>query len=98
MKDKNCVDPKMVAYCQVVCDFQDKFYGLELHHVPRDYKKTADILAKTVSSRKPVSHGVFAIDQHALFVHAEGEKPQEPEGPEVMEIDQPPKLNLEDLD
>jgi ribonuclease HI len=68
MKDKNCVDSKMVAYCQAVRDLEDKFHGLELHHVLRDYNKAADVLAKTASSCSPVPHGVFASDQHALYV------------------------------
>jgi ribonuclease HI len=68
MKDKNCVDSKMAAYCQAVRDLEDKFHGLELHHVLRDYNKAADVLAKTASSCSPVPHGVFASDQHALYV------------------------------
>jgi ribonuclease HI len=35
MKDKNCVDPKMAAYCQAVRDLEGKFHGHELHHVLR---------------------------------------------------------------
>jgi ribonuclease HI len=50
MKNKNCVDPKMAAYCQAVRDLEGKFHGLELHHVLRDYNKAADVLAKAVSS------------------------------------------------
>jgi hypothetical protein len=30
MKDKNCVDPKMAAYCQAVRNLEDKFYGSSL--------------------------------------------------------------------
>jgi hypothetical protein len=56
MKEKNYVDPKMVAYCQAVHELEGKFHGLELHHVLHDYNKTADILAKTASSCKPVPH------------------------------------------
>jgi hypothetical protein len=93
MKDKNCVDPKMAVYCQAVRDLEDKFHGLELHHVLRDYNKAADILVKTAPSRSPVPHGVFASDQHAPSIRSEGEKP-----PEVMAIDQPPEPNLEDPD
>jgi ribonuclease HI len=98
MKEKNCVDSKMVAYCQAVCELEDKFHGLELHHVLRDYNKAADVLANTSSRRKSVPHAVFVSDHHAPSVRVEGEKPQEHEGPEIMEIDQPPELNLEDLD
>jgi ribonuclease HI len=64
MKDKNCVDPRLAAYCQVVRDLEGKFHGLELHHVLRDYNKAVDVLAKAASSRSPVPHGVFASDQH----------------------------------
>jgi ribonuclease HI len=39
MKDKNCVDPKMAAYCQAVRDLEGKFHGLELHHVLCDTTK-----------------------------------------------------------
>jgi hypothetical protein len=63
MKDKNCMDPKMAAYCQAVRDLEGKFHGLELHHMLRDYNKAVDVLAKTASSRKTVPHGVFASDQ-----------------------------------
>jgi hypothetical protein len=37
-------------------------------------------------------------DQHMPSVRVEGDKPPEEEGLEVMEIDQPPELNLEDPD
>jgi hypothetical protein len=77
---------------------EGKFHGLELHHVLRDHNKAADILTKTASSQEPVLHGVFASDQHAPSVLTVGEKAPEVEEPEVMVIDQPPKLNLEDPD
>jgi ribonuclease HI len=64
MKDKNCIDPKMAVYCQAMRDLEEKFHGLELHHVLRDYNKAADVLVKAASSRSPVPHGVFASDQH----------------------------------
>jgi ribonuclease HI len=98
MKDKNCVDPKMAAYCQAVCDLEGKFHGLELYHVLCDYNKAADVLAKTTSSHSLVPHGVFASDQHAPLVRAEEEKLPEEAEPMVMAVDHPPELNLEDLD
>jgi ribonuclease HI len=98
MKDKNCVDPKMAAYYQVVRDLEGRFHDLELHHLLRDYNKAADVLAKVASSRSPVPHGVFASDQHQPSVRAEGKKPPEESEPEVMTIDQPPEVNLEDPD
>jgi ribonuclease HI len=84
MKDKNCVDPKMAAYCQAVRDLEGKFHGLELHHVLRDYNKATDVLAKAAPSRSPVPHDVFASDQHQPSVREEGEKPPEEPEPEVI--------------
>jgi ribonuclease HI len=98
MKDKNFVDPKMAAYCQVVRDMEGKFHGLELHHVLHDYNKAADVLVKSASSRSPVPHRVFASDQHVPSVRAEGDKPPEESEPEVMAVDQPLEVNLEDPD
>jgi ribonuclease HI len=87
MKVMNRVDPKMVAYCWAVRYLEGKFLGLELHHVLRDYNKVVDVLAKTASSRKLVPHRVFASDQHAPSVQAEGDKPPEVTEPEVLAID-----------
>jgi ribonuclease HI len=87
MKDKNCVDPKMAAYCQAIRDLEGKFHGLKLHHVLCDYNKAADVLAKAASSRSPVPHGVFASDQHQPYVREECKKPPEESEPEVMAID-----------
>jgi ribonuclease HI len=98
MKDKNCVDPKMAAYCQAVRDLEGKFHGLELHHVLRDYNKAADVLAKAASSHRPVPQGVFASDQHQPSVREEGEKPPEEPGLEVTTTDESPEENLEDPD
>jgi hypothetical protein len=97
MKNKNCVDPRMAAYYQAIRDLEGKFHDLELHHMLRDYK-AADVLAKAASSRSPVPHGVFASDQHQSSVRKEGEKPPEEPEPEVMAIDQPLEVNLEDPD
>jgi hypothetical protein len=98
MKDKNCVDPKMAAYCQAVRDLEGKFHSLELHHVLRNYNKAADVLAKAASSRSLIPHGVIASGQHQPSVRVEGEKPPEESEPEVMTIDQPPEANLKDPD
>jgi ribonuclease HI len=98
IKDKNCVDPKMKVYCQAIRDLEGKFHDLELHHVLHDYNKAADVLVKVASSRSPVPHRVFASDKHQSSVREEGERPPEESEPEVMAIDQPPEVNLEDPD
>jgi hypothetical protein len=86
----------MAAYCQAVRDLEGKFHSLELHHMLHDYNKAPDVLAKAAFSQSPVPHGVFASDQHQPSVRAEGEKTPEESEPEVMAIDQPPEVNLED--
>jgi ribonuclease HI len=35
MKNASCHDDKMEAYCRAVRALEDKFYGIELNHVPR---------------------------------------------------------------
>jgi ribonuclease HI len=49
MKNASCHDEKMEAYCNVVRALEDKFYGIELNHVPRKYNEEADELAKIAS-------------------------------------------------
>jgi hypothetical protein len=41
----------MEEYWNVVRALEDKFYGLELNHVPRRYNEDADELAKIASGR-----------------------------------------------
>jgi ribonuclease HI len=57
MKNSHCRDPKMEAYCDEFRHLEDKFYGLELNHVARRYKETADELAKIASGRTTVPPG-----------------------------------------
>jgi ribonuclease HI len=51
MKNASCHDDKMEAYCNVMRALEDKFYGIELNHVPRRYNKEAHELAKIASGR-----------------------------------------------
>jgi ribonuclease HI len=46
IKNASCHDNKIEAYCKVVRALEDKFYGIELNHVPRRYNEEADELAK----------------------------------------------------
>jgi ribonuclease HI len=50
MKDSNCHDPKMEAYCNKVRRLEDNFHGLKLNHVARRYNEAADELAKIASN------------------------------------------------
>jgi hypothetical protein len=51
MKNASCHDDKMEAYCKAVRALEDKFYDIELNHVPRRYNEEADELAKIASRR-----------------------------------------------
>jgi hypothetical protein len=33
MKEANCVNPKMEAYCKAIRELEDKFHGLKHKHV-----------------------------------------------------------------
>jgi ribonuclease HI len=55
----------MDAYCLKVCKLENKFYGLEFHHVVRDNNVAADVLLKLGSTRAQVPVGVFAHKLHA---------------------------------
>jgi hypothetical protein len=62
MKNAICHDDKMEAYCKAVWALEDKFYGIDLNHVPRWYNEEADELAKIASERITVPLNVFARD------------------------------------
>jgi hypothetical protein len=51
MKNASYHDDKMEAYCKAVRALEDRFYGIELNHVPRRYNEEADELAKIASGQ-----------------------------------------------
>ena len=64
MKESSCKSPLMTAYCQEVHKLEDKFLGIELHHVPRRDNDAADFLTKLAAKRDPSPSGVFINDVH----------------------------------
>ena len=62
-------NPLMAAYCQEVRKLEDKFQGIELHHVPRKDNDAADFLAKLAARRVPTPDGVFINDLHEPSTH-----------------------------
>jgi ribonuclease HI len=64
IKNSHCRDRKMEAYCDEVRRLEDKFYGLELNHVARQYNETADELAKIASGRTTIPPYVFSKDAY----------------------------------
>jgi hypothetical protein len=55
----------MDTYFLQVCKLENKFYGLEFHHVVRDNNVAADVLLKLGFTRAQVSAGVFVHELHA---------------------------------
>jgi hypothetical protein len=58
-KEWDCSNDSMGKYCTVVQKLEDKFEGLEFHHVERDHNAATDVLSKLGSSRTQVPPGVF---------------------------------------
>jgi hypothetical protein len=81
----------MDAYCLEVCKLENKFYGLEFHHVVCDNNVTADVLSKLGSTRAQVPAGVFFHKLHAPSilepVQLTTDPAHPPAGQEVMMID-----------
>ena len=59
----------MIAYCEEVRKLEDKFQGIELHHVPRKDNDATDFLAKLAARRDPSSSGIFINDLHEPSNH-----------------------------
>jgi hypothetical protein len=81
----------MDAYCLEVRKLENKFYGLEFHHIVRDNNVAADVLSKPGSTRAQVPAGVFVHELHAPSI-PEPAPPttvpsHPPAGQEVMMID-----------
>jgi len=65
MKNANCESPLMDAYCQEVRKLEERFQGLELHHIPQKQNPGADALAKMVAERRLAPNGIFINDLNA---------------------------------
>jgi ribonuclease HI len=81
----------MDAYCLEVRKLENKFYGLEFHHVVRDNNVAADVLSKLGSTRAQVPVGVFVHELHAPSILEPAPMTTDPAHPparqEVMMID-----------
>jgi ribonuclease HI len=55
----------MDAYCLEVHKLENKFNGLEFHHIVRDNNVAADVLSKFGTTRAQVPAGVFVHELHA---------------------------------
>jgi hypothetical protein len=81
----------MDAYCLEVRKLENKFYGLEFHHIVRDNNVAVDVLSKLGSTRAQVPAGVFVHELHAPSIPEPAPTTIDPApssaGQEVMMID-----------
>jgi hypothetical protein len=81
----------MDAYCLEVRKLENKFYGLEFHHIVRDNNVAADVLSKLGSTHAQVPAGVFVHELHAPSIPEQAPPTtapaHTPAGQEVMMID-----------
>jgi ribonuclease HI len=90
-KSWDCNKENMDAYCVEVRKLENKFYGLEFHHIVRDNNIAADVLSKLGSTRAQVPAGVFVHELHApsipelVLMTTDSTLP--PAGQDVMMID-----------
>jgi ribonuclease HI len=73
-KDWDCTSERMDAYCTQIRKLENKFYGLEFHHVVWADNEAANKLSKLGSTRAVIPHGVFVHDLVNLSIEEE-EKP-----------------------
>jgi ribonuclease HI len=97
MKNSHCRDRKMEAYCDEVRRLEDKFYGLELNHIARQYNETADELAKIALGWTTVPPDVFSRDIHQPSVKIDDTpEPEEASAqPEVSSATEGEALRIE---
>jgi hypothetical protein len=87
--DRN--EENMDAYCLEVRKLENRFYGLEFHHVVHDNNVAVDVPSKLGSTRAQVPAGVFVHELHAPSipepVPPTTDPAHPPAGQEVMMID-----------
>jgi ribonuclease HI len=64
-KSWDCTKENMDTYCLEVRKLENKFYGLEFHHVVRNNNVAADVSSKFGSTRAQLLAGVFVHELHA---------------------------------
>jgi hypothetical protein len=87
-KESDCNKEAMDAYVMEVWKLENKFLGLEIHHVIRDDNVGADVLSKLGSAHAQVPAGVFVqeLKHPSIKTLAQGTTnpgPHEPDG-EIM--------------
>jgi ribonuclease HI len=90
-KSWDCNRENMDAYFLEVRTLENKFYGLEFHHIVRDNNVAEDVLSKLGSTRAQVPAGVFVHELHVPSISEPAPTTTDPAPPtagqEVMMID-----------
>jgi len=71
----------MDAYVAEIRKLENKFSGLEIHHVNRNNNVGADVLSKLGSTRAAVSPGVFIHELHHPSVKEQSQQATDMKAP-----------------
>ena len=74
----------MDAYVEEIRKLENKFSGLEIHHVDRDNNVGADVLSKLGSTRATVPPGVFVHELHHPSVKVPSQQVADTEAPATV--------------
>ncbi|XP_066333579.1 uncharacterized protein [Miscanthus floridulus] len=83
-KDWSYSSEKMDAYYAEIRKLEEKFYGVEYHHVVRDQNQLADHLSKLGSSRATIPPGVFVQDLLAPSIKEDKEVKEVPPAEQLV--------------
>ena len=72
------------AYVEEIRKLENKFSGLEIHHVDRDNNMGADILSKLGSTRATIPPGVFVHELHHPSVKVQSQQLTDTEAPATV--------------
>ena len=82
----------MDAYVEEMRKLENKFSGLEIHHVDRDNNMGADVLSKLGSTQAAVPPRVFVHELHHPSVEVQSQQATDKEAPatgrEVLMIEE----------
>jgi len=77
---------KMDEYVAAIWKLENKFYGLEFHHVVRDKNVAADVLSKLGSTRAKIPAGVFVHDLMVFSVAPGAVVDESPPQAQIMAV------------
>ena len=97
MKEWDIRSPAMTGYCNAVRKLEEKFEGLELHHIPRLKNQAADDPAKIGSKRESIPSNVFLEHLHTPSFQEDPfieEPPQPKSSADPIEVEIPVLVDL----